>query len=146
MTWFGFGKKKTVIVDDTFQQAADLLLRFSTLAMSDVDPAALERHPRKQRTLFAFHFGAIGEIVARHGFDETRQLALAVRYLAHWYGPDAAETGSVTAIAAEIEHAEWEPERSAGAAAMRAFIDDNDRQAPKQLAALLADNRFIIHP
>jgi hypothetical protein len=29
---------------------------------------------------------------------------------------------------------------------MRTFIDDNDRQAPKQLAALLADNRFIIHP
>lgn len=146
MTWFGSGKKQTVIVDDAFQRAAELLLRFSTLAMSSVDPAALERHPRKQRTLFAFHFGAIGELVARHNFDETRQLALAVRYLAHWYGPDAAETGSVTAIAAEIQGAEWESARDAGAAAMRAFIDDNDHRAPKQLAALLADKRFIIHP
>lgn len=146
MAWFRLGKKDATAGDDSFRQAADSLLQFAALAMPCVDPSAVERHPRKQRTIFAFHFGAIGELASRYDLDETRQLALAVRYLAHWYGPDAAETGSVTAIAAEIRNTEWKPARDDGADAMRALIDSNNIAAPKRLAALLTDTRFIIRP
>lgn len=146
MAWFGFGKKNTTTGGDSFQQAADALLEFAVLAMSGVDPSAVERHPRKQKTIFAFHFGAIAELASHHNLDETQQLALAVRYLAHGYGSDAAETGSVTAIAAEIQNIEWRSACNAGAEAIRAWRTDNDRSASTRLAALLTDNQFIIHP
>lgn len=129
---------------DPIGDAAKLLESFAALAMASVDPQAIERHPRKQKTIQAFHFGAIQELAARRDLDETAQLALGVRFVTRWFGTQAAETGSVTAIVGEIAGAEWQPAIADGAAAMRAFLDRDDKTAPRQLAELLNDNRFIV--
>lgn len=124
--------------------AAKSLESFAALAMSSVDPHAIERHPRKQKTILAFHFGAIQELAARHDLDETAQLALGVRCVTRWFGAQAAETGSVTAIAEELGGAEWQPAIADGAVAMRAWLERDDKTAPRQLAELLKENRFIV--
>lgn len=129
---------------DPIGDAAKSLERFAALAMASVDPLAIERHPRKQKTILAFHFGAIQEVAARHDLDETARLALGVRFVTRWFGTQAAETGSVTAIAEELAGAEWQPAIADGAVAMRAWLDRDDKTAPRQLAELLKDNRFIV--
>jgi hypothetical protein len=129
---------------DPIGEAAKLLESFAALAMASADPHAIERHPRKHKTILAFHFGAIRELAARHDLDETAQLALGVRFVTRWFGAQAAETGSVTAIAEELAGAEWQPAIADGAAAMRAWLDRNDKTAPRQLADLLRDNRFVV--
>jgi hypothetical protein len=125
-------------------EPAQLLEDFATLAMASVDPRAIERHPRKQRTILAFHFGAIREIATRRDLDETACLALGVRFVTRWFGPQAAETGSITAIAGEVAAVEWQPAVADGLAAMRLYLDRNDKTAPRRLADLLNDNRFIV--
>lgn len=136
-----FGKRPPA---DPIDEAAKLLESFAAVSMASVDPQAIERYPRKQKTILAFHFGAIQEIAVRHDLDETARLALGVRFVTRWFGAQAAETGSVTAIAGELAGAEWQPAIADGAVAMRAFLDRDDKAAPRQLAELLKDNRFIV--
>jgi len=111
---------------------------FAVLAMGHVPIESLTRHPRKQRNVIAFHFGAINHLAAMEALDETQTLALYVRFLQKNSFGATPQTGSVSHFLEEFarEHERGEY-LQAGQEAMQYWMADGNDNAAKRLSEML---------
>ena len=111
---------------------------FAALAMGHVPLESLTRHPRKQRNVIAFHFGAIDHLAAREALDETQTLALYVRFLQKYPFGATPQTGSVSHF---LEEFAGDHERGqylhAGQEAMQSWLAEGNDNAARRLSEML---------
>lgn len=133
-TWLG-ARRST---QSEFERLGEKLDGFTDLAMGHVPLESLTRHPRRQRNVIAFHFGAIDHLAAMQALDETQTLALYVRFLQKNSFGATPQTGSVSHFLEEFAR---EQERGqyllAGQEAMRYWLADGNNNAAKRLSEML---------
>lgn len=138
MEWFSRWLGTRRPAQSTFDRLGEKLDGFAALAMGYVPVESLARHPRKQRNVIAFHFGAIDHLAAMEGLDETQTLALYVRFLQKNRFGATPQTGSVSYFLEEFAR---EQERGqylqAGQEAMQRWLVDGDDAAVRRLSEML---------
>lgn len=130
-------RPKELAPDPAFEHADRLLDEFVIATLALLDRAALERDAHRLRLTQAFHLGARNELAHRENLDETRRLALGVRYLSrHSRAPSAG--GSITALEEAIAgDTELRAHAREGETAMGLWHTNRDARATERLKELL---------
>ncbi len=133
-TWLGARRS----AQSEFERLGEEFDGFAVLAMGHVPVESLTRHPRKQRNVIAFHFGAINHLAAMEALDETQTLALYVRFLQKNPFGATPQTGSVSHFLEEFaREQEREQYLHAGREAMQCWLADRNENAAKRLSEML---------
>ena len=138
MGWFStwLGARRSTQLE--FARLGEKVDDFAASAMGRVPMESLARHPRRQRNVIAFHFGAINYLAAMETLDETQTLALYVHFLQKNVFGATPQTGSVSHFLEEFAH---EPERrqylQAGQEAMQYWLTDRNEKATQRLSEML---------
>jgi hypothetical protein len=130
-------RPKAPAPDPAFENADRLLDEFVIATLAPLDRAALGRDAHRLRLAQAFHLGACSELARREGLDETRRLALGVRYLSRHAGTPSAG-GSITALEEAIGgDTELRAHAREGETAMGLWHTSRDARATRRLRELL---------
>ncbi len=131
--WFTRPKAGPLPPDPAFERADRVLDEFVVETLEPIGRAPLERDSRRRSLAQAFHLGARNALSQDSDFDETRRLALGVRYLAR----HPCDGGSITEIEATIAN---DTELGAyvveGEESMRRWLADRNAHAPLRLKEL----------
>ncbi len=130
-----FGQRESA--PNELERANETLQRFLAASLAEVDHAALDRDRLRQKLAVAYGFGAVESLANRFELDETRALALAVKFLdRHFANMPGAEsvTGLRREFADDIESRLFQRE---GAESIRRWLANADSGAVRRLSELL---------
>jgi hypothetical protein len=135
--WFARPRTEPLPPDPAFERADRVLDEFVVETLKPHDRVALERDLRRQRLAQAFHLGARNALAQAEELDETRRLALGVRYLQRYMGIPS-EGGSITQVEGALAHdTGLGAYAREGEEAMRRWLAGRDPRAPQRLKELL---------
>lgn len=132
--WFSSAKR----APSALERLAEQFDRFAALCMHAIPADSFARHPRKQRNVIAFHFGAADHLAGQEGLSETETLALYVRFLQQYPVVGTPESGSVTRLVEEfMQDDERKRYVQEGREAMQLWQLQGSENAPKRLSEML---------
>ena len=122
------------------EAAGKIVDRFAMATSAGVDREDLARYPARQFKVMAFHYGAIVHLSQQLGLDETQRLGVFVIFMNTYFSMPITETGSISERLQGFfdkpdEHRFFE----AGLDAFRRWYQQDDQQAPLELAKLLKE-------
>ena len=131
-----FGKKPHT--PTAVEEAGKIIDRFAAATSAGVDREDLARYPARQFKVMAFHYGAIEYLSHQYDFDETQTLGVFVVFMNTYFTMPITESGS---ISERLQGFREKPDErqfmEAGIDAFRRWHEQDERQAPLELAELL---------